>query len=97
LLGPRHMAQRPHIVQPVRDLDQVLADAFKLTWISSTMHRRPQLISCPSDPLAAAPFVPGSRSWAAQALQDLGIAMRLVELPDEIRQSLLSAQQRQSR
>jgi hypothetical protein len=50
---------------------KVLADAFKLTWIATTMSPRPRLILCLSDPLAAAPFLPGARSWAARAFQDL--------------------------
>jgi hypothetical protein len=76
---------------------KVLADAFKLTWVSSTMYPRPRLILCLSHTSAAAPFIPGSRSWAALALQDLGIDICLVDLPDEIRQGLLKAQQRQHR
>lgn len=36
----------------------VLADAFKLTWISSTIYPRPRLFLCLSDPAAAAPFLP---------------------------------------
>lgn len=60
--GPPKSAQR----------HKVLADAFKLTWISTTMASPPQLILCLSDPLAAAPFLPGARSWAARAFQDLG-------------------------
>jgi hypothetical protein len=76
---------------------KVLADAFKLTWIASTIYPRPRLILCLSDPAAAAPFVQGARSWAAQALQDLGVAIQLVELPDELRQRVLAAQERQYR
>ncbi len=47
--GPPKSAQR----------HKVLADAFKLTWISSTLYPKPRLILCLSDPLAAAPFLPG--------------------------------------
>lgn len=85
--GPPKSAQR----------HKVLADAFKLTWISRTMYPRPQLILCLSDPAAAAPFTPGSRSWAAQALQDIGIGISVVDLPHELRNSLIEAQQRQYR
>jgi len=49
---------------------KVLADAFKLAWIGTAVYPRPQLILCLSDPLAAAPFLPGARSWASRALQD---------------------------
>ena len=76
---------------------KVLADALKLTWIASTLYPRPQLILCLSDPQAAAPFQPGARSWAAQALQDLGIRIEIVDLPDDIRESVVSAQHRQYR
>jgi hypothetical protein len=55
------------------------------------------LILCLSDPAAAAPFTPGSRSWAAQALQDIGIGISVVDLPHELRKSLIEAQQRQYR
>ena len=49
--GPPKSAQR----------HKVLADAFKLTWVSTTMYPKPRLILCLSDPLAAAPFQPGAR------------------------------------
>ena len=72
--GPPKSAQR----------HKVLADAFKLAWIATTVYPRPQLILCLSDPLAAAPFQPGARAWAARALQDLDIAVRVVTLPDDL-------------
>lgn len=75
----------------------MLADAFKLTWFSTTMDPKPRLILCLSDPLAAAPFLPGARSWAARAFQDLGIAVFVVNLPADLRQDLLQAQRRQYR
>jgi hypothetical protein len=86
-LGPPKSAQRHN----------VLADAFKLTWISTTMYPRPRLILCLSDPLAASPFLPGARSWAARAFQDLGITVCVVELPVNLRETLLKAQRRQYR
>jgi hypothetical protein len=85
--GPPKSAQR----------HKVLADAFKLTWISTTMYPKPRLILCLSDPLAAAPFLPGARSWAARAFQDLGVTISVVDLPAELRQDLLQAQRRQYR
>jgi hypothetical protein len=85
--GPPKSAQR----------NKVLADAFKLAWIATTLYPRPRLILCLSDPLAAAPFLPGTRSWAARALQDHGIAVSVVRLPDDLRQRLLEAQRRQYR
>lgn len=85
--GPPKSAQR----------HKVLADAFKLAWVGTTLYPRPQLILCLSDPLAAAPFIPGGRSWAARALQDHRITVSVVDLPDELRQRLLEAQRRQYR
>jgi hypothetical protein len=76
---------------------KVLADAFKLTWIASTIYPRPRLILCMSDPAAAAPFLPTARSWAAQALQDLHIEISIVELPEPVRRRVQTAQQRQYR
>ena len=76
---------------------KVLSDAFKLTWISRTIYPRPRLILCLSDPVAAAPFLPGGKSWAAQALQDLDIGVWVVDLPDEVRQMVRAAQERQYR
>ena len=85
--GPPKSAQR----------HKVLADAFKLAWISRTLYPRPDLILCLSDPFAAAPFLPGGRSWAARAFQDLGISVSVVTLPEELRQRVLAAQRRQYR
>ncbi len=62
---------------------KVLTDAFKLTWIASTIYPRPELILCMSDPRAAAAYLPTSKSWAAQALSDLAIRIELIEPPDE--------------
>jgi hypothetical protein len=76
---------------------KVLADAFKLNWIDSTMYPKPRLILCMSDPAAAEPFLPTSRSWAARALQDLAISISIVNLPDHVRQRVQAAQQRQYR
>lgn len=76
---------------------KVLADAFKLAWIATTLYPQPQLILCLSDPLAAAPFLPGARSWASRALQDHRITVSVVSLPEGLRQRLLEAQHRQYR
>jgi hypothetical protein len=86
-LGPPKPAQK----------NKILADALKLTWISTTLYPRPRRILCLADAEAAAPFMPGSRSWAARALQDLGIAVEIVELPAELRTQVAAAQQRQYR
>jgi hypothetical protein len=76
---------------------KVLADALKLTWIASTVYPRPRLVLCMSDPAAAAPFLPGARSWGAQALLDLRIAIEIVELPGPVRDGIVAAQARQYR
>lgn len=76
---------------------KVLADALKLTWIASTLYPRPRLFLCLSDPLAAAPFRPGAKSWSARALADLAITVELVELPAATRSAILQAQARQFR
>ena len=47
--------------------------------------------------LAATPFLPGARSWAARAIQDDGIAVSVVSLPDDLRERLREAQRRQYR
>jgi hypothetical protein len=74
-----------------------LADALKLAWIATTVYPRPRLILCMIDPRAVAPFLPTSRSWAAQALQDFRIETVLVDLPADVRQRIDEAQTRQYR
>ena len=68
-----------------------------MAWKAITIYSRPQLILCLSDPLAAAPFLPGARTWASRALQDHLIAVRVVSLPGDLRQRLHEAQHRQYR
>jgi hypothetical protein len=81
----------------VAQKNKVLADAFKLTWIASTINPRPRLILCLADPLAAAPFRPSARSWSAQALADSGVAVEIVALPEDVRAAVVAAQTRQYR
>jgi len=76
---------------------KVLADALKLTWIARTIYPQPRLILCLSDQAAAGTFLPPSRSWSAQALRDLNIEIEVVDLPPDLRQSIIDAQQRQYR
>ncbi|BCJ77003.1 hypothetical protein CS0771_65470 [Catellatospora sp. IY07-71] len=85
--GPPKVAQR----------HKVLADTLKLTWIATKIQPRPQLYLCLSDPLAAKPFLPTSKSWAAQALLDLGVTIAVVDLPADTRDKVRAAQQRQYR
>ncbi len=61
--------------------NKVLADAFKLSWIASTLTSKPQLVLCSSDVAAAEPFREG-RTWAAAALRDLQIDIVVAALPD---------------
>lgn len=75
---------------------KVLADAFKLSWIATTIYPRPRLILCLSDPAAAAPFL-SARSWPAQALRDFAIEVIVVDLPPHVREQVQAAQQRQNR
>ncbi|MEU0792435.1 hypothetical protein ABZ342_20390 [Amycolatopsis sp. NPDC005961] len=84
--GPPKSAQR----------HKVLADAFKLSWIASTLPARPRLILCFSDDAAAKPFQAG-RSWAAAALRDQRIEVFVAELPEQVRAEILAAQRRQYR
>ena len=74
---------------------KVLKDAFKLAFLAQLLPRRPRLILLLSDVAAAKPF--GGRSWYAQAIRQLGIGIEVVDLPADIRASLLRAQARQYR
>ncbi|MFI9452448.1 hypothetical protein [Amycolatopsis sp. NPDC052450] len=76
--------------------NKVLADAFKLSWIASTIMPRPRLVLCFSDVAAARPFREG-RTWAAAALRDLNIDIIVAALPDDVRTVIRSAQKRQYR
>jgi hypothetical protein len=76
---------------------KVLADALKLSWIRSTLSPPPELILCLCDPSAAAPFLPGARTWAAQALSDLDIRLEIVQLPPDVLGAVVEAQRRQYR
>jgi hypothetical protein len=84
--GPPKSAQR----------HKVMADAFKLAWIASTLQVRPRLILCFSDEAAAKPFDTG-RSWAAAALRHQGIEVFVAELPEHVRAGIVKAQRRQYR
>jgi hypothetical protein len=75
---------------------KVLTDAFKLTWIANNIPGRPRLILCMGDHEAAAPFL-NQRAWFGQALKDQGVEVLVVSLPQDIRDSVIDAQQRQYR
>ena len=85
--GPPKVAQK----------HKVLADSLKLSWIGTKIEPSPRLYLCLADPLAAKPFLPASRSWAAHALRDLGITIAVLALPAEVRTRIRAAQQRQYR
>jgi hypothetical protein len=85
--GPPKVAQK----------HKVLADTLKLTWIATKIEPRPRLFLCLGDPLAARPFLPTSKSWAAHALRDLGVTLAVVDLPLEVQEKVRRAQQRQYR
>ncbi|WP_370971235.1 hypothetical protein [Amycolatopsis sp. cg9] len=84
--GPPKSAQR----------HKVLADAFKLSWIASTLPAHPRLILCFSDEAAAKPFLTG-RSWVVEALRAQGIEVFIAELSPEVRAGIVAAQRRQYR
>ncbi|MEU8110849.1 hypothetical protein [Micromonospora sp. NPDC048947] len=75
---------------------KVLADAFRLMFVASSLPTSPRLVLCLSDPEAAHHFTT-ARSWAAAALRGFGLAVEVVELPTEVRSDILAAQQRQYR
>jgi hypothetical protein len=75
---------------------KVLTDAFKLIWIANNIPGRPRLVLCMGDHEAAAPFI-NRRAWYGQALADQGVEVVVVSLPEDVRSSILSAQQRQYR
>lgn len=82
--GPPKVAQK----------HKVLADAFKLLYVASTLPTPPRLVLCLSDHAAARHFT-DARSWAAQALRSFGMQVEVVDLPADLRTSITAAQERQ--
>jgi hypothetical protein len=77
---------------------KVMADAAKLTWAAAAFYPHgARKILLFSDPVAAAPWQPSSRSWMAVALVHFGIEVRVVELPALVRDAVVAAQLRQFR
>jgi hypothetical protein len=75
---------------------KVIADALKLIWLDRTQFGgRARKILALADDAAAAHFQ--GRAWIAAALRDLDIEVRVVTLPDAVREGLRQAQKRQSR
>ena len=75
--------------------DKVTKDILKLMFVRSLLGDDTQLILLFSDE-AAAKFLRG-RSWRAQAMQSLGVTIHVVELPIEVRDTVIKAQERQYR
>jgi hypothetical protein len=73
---------------------KVIMDASKLAFLG---HTRPdaQMILLFSDPAAAASFA--SKRWYAQAIRQLGFQVEVVDVPEEMKARLITAQKRQYR
>lgn len=77
---------------------KVMSDAAKLAWAAAAFYPRgARKILLFSDPVAAAPWQPSSRSWMAVALVHFDIEVRVVDLPADLRDAVVAAQLRQYR
>jgi len=84
--GPAKVAQKYKLMN----------DAVKLHWVAESVVPRPELlIICVSDP-AAIKHLQGS-SWQGAAIADLGVTLKVVQLPEPVVASVLAAQKRQYR
>lgn len=61
---------------------KLLSDAFKLHWAGTFHDPRPRLVLCLACEEAARTFRPGANTWAAEALQALGIGVEVFDLDD---------------
>jgi hypothetical protein len=76
--------------------NKVMTDALKLYWASRTIFSgEARLILLLSDSVAAAHF--RGRSWMALALKELGVEVIVIPLPEELRNKVARAQERQKR
>ena len=75
--------------------NKVITDVFKLAYVARTLGGEHRLIILLSDETAAAPF--RGRSWYSAALREFSVELVVVELPDEVREQLRTAQARQYR
>lgn len=75
--------------------NKVMADAMKLLFAVSLAPGHQRLILAFADEGAASHF--RGDSWMAQALKAKGIETHVVELPNDVRERILSAQKRQYR
>jgi hypothetical protein len=77
---------------------KVMSDAAKLAWASAAFYSGvARKILLFSDAAAAGPWQPSSRSWMAVALVHFGIEVRVVDLPQDVRDAVMAAQLRQYR
>ncbi len=75
---------------------KVVTDALKLLWVDRVLFGgEARKILALSDTAAAGHFQ--GRSWMAAAFRDLGIEVRVVSLPDAVREKIRRAQERQFR
>jgi hypothetical protein len=96
-LDPRVLAEAWAHQGPPRPAQKakVLTDAFKLVWLEQRHLPGARKILLFSDDAAARHF--RGRTWAARAITDLGVELRVVELPEEMRARIRAAQARQYR
>lgn len=85
--GPARAAQK----------HKVMVDALRLAWAASDLYPagNAQKILALADDEAAAHLV--GRSWMKAALEHLGVTVRVVKIPDELRERIRDAQRRQFR
>ncbi len=74
---------------------KIMSDAFKLLAVDRLMDENPRLILLFADNEAAKPFQSGT--WRAEAIAQAGIEIHVAELPDDVRQGIRDAQDRQRR
>lgn len=76
--------------------NKVMTDALKMVWASRRLVAQDaRKILLLADDEAASHF--RGNSWMASALRDLGVDVEVVELPNELREAVLRAQERQYR
>lgn len=75
--------------------NKVMSDAFKLMLASRLTGKKARLIMAFGDSEAASHFQ--GESWMAEALRSSGIEIMVLSLPDDVRERIRSAQNRQYR
>ena len=84
-IGPPESAQK----------DKVMTDGFKLLFVNALVKGDSKRVLLFADPDAAAHFQ--GKSWMAQCLDEYNIIVEIIELPPELKNKVLKAQQRQYR